>query len=612
MFLAGNGLPEAWAGRDDFTIGETGFGTGLNFCAVADLWLRERPAGALLHYFSIEAFPLNGDELTRALAAWPELHPVSEALTEIYPAPVPGLHRIHFEDWGIVLTLAFGEAGAMLNAVRGDVDAWFLDGFAPSRNPEMWRPEVLSAIGKLTVSGGCLATFTAAGLVRRGLADAGFEVAKVPGFGRKRDMVVACKKLGVPAHDDRFARRAAPVVRRARTDSVAIIGGGIAGASLAHALRRRGGDPTLLTPSGLGSGASGNPYALVMPRMDAGDSPAARFHAAAYRFAVQEYRASGAWHPIGVLVLLEDGAAEARAEKARAHAWHPASLGTLLDPNAASEAAGLALSRPALFYPEAGLVCTDTLLTAWTEGIRIFPNKVSRVVGLQDGQQLLDDAGTVVEEVGTVILAAGAANAGFSASDWLPLQPVRGQLSVATGRAPGPAAKCALSWGGYLAPTPDGNYLLGATHDAANRIGENWGSAVVEMDHERNHASLPDDLSGLLTAPADGWHGRARLRAVTPDRVPLFGAVPEKSALLAAFDASIPSREGPSLPGSNLLVLGGLGSRGFVTAPLASELLAARLYGEVWPVEETVGLAGEPSRFLFRAFRRGGLETLLG
>nr|WP_292884059.1 FAD-dependent 5-carboxymethylaminomethyl-2-thiouridine(34) oxidoreductase MnmC [Nisaea sp.] len=611
VFLAGNGLPEAWAGRETFTIGETGFGTGLNFCAVADLWRRTRPTGALLHYVSIEGFPLSAGECRRALERWPEIGEVAGALAERYPDPVPGLHRIHFEEWGIVLTLAIGEAGDLLSKLKARIDAWFLDGFAPSRNPEMWREEVLTGIGRLTVAGGTLATFTSAGAVRRGLAAAGFEVTKMPGFGRKREMSVARKQENVPDERPEFARLAAPVAERGRNARIAIVGGGIAGASLVRAFRRRGVTPELYDGGGIGSGASGNPLALVMPRMDAGDSPAARFHAAAYRYAIEQYGRSEAWDPVGVLVMLEQEASLVRAEKARGHDWNPAARAELLDARTASDVAGVELNCPGLFHADAGLLGTEKLLREWIDGAPCVGRCVAGLARTGSGLRLLDDHGDVLGEADTVILAAGIGNGSFSAGDWLPLAPVRGQLSMVPALGQDDPLRCALSWGGYLSPVRDGIRFLGATHDPVNRIGPGWDDAVTYEDHRRNHSNLPPCLADFVATPDAAWTGRARLRAVTPDRVPLFGALPDGVDLRSAFAKPVP-RGGPLLPASDILVLGGLGSRGFVTAPLAAELLAARLFGEVWPLEMAAGLAGDPARFAVRAFRQGRLDAFLG
>ncbi|MEO9899639.1 FAD-dependent 5-carboxymethylaminomethyl-2-thiouridine(34) oxidoreductase MnmC [Nisaea sp.] len=611
VFLKGNGLPLAWAGRSDFTIAETGFGTGLNFCAVVQLWLEIRPRGGLLHYVSVEGYPLSADECFRALARWPELGAIAGALRQRYPKPVPGMHRIHFQEWGVVLTLAIGEVGAMLSGLHGRIDAWFLDGFAPSKNPEMWRDEVLSEVARLAVPGGSLATFTAAGAVRRSLATLGFEICKVPGFGRKREMVVARKLPSLPDSRASLSARAVTVRERSRLDRVAIVGGGIAGASLVRALRRRGIDPVLYDGAGQCAGASGNAFALVTPRMDAGDSAVARFFAAAYRYAIAQYDEGAGWDPCGVMVMLEDEDTLLRARKAQGFTWQPAASGNLLDRSQASQEAGIELGCPGLFYRSAGLLQPTRLIRDWIGSTTIIETDIDRVLRTARGYSLLDSNGGQAGEADVVFLAAGDGNRRFAETHWIPLTPVRGQVSEAPATGAGRALKCALSWSGYLSPVRDGRHMLGATNDRTNRIGGDWGWAVLEEDHRHNHGNMPESLAHLVDKPDAAWSGRARLRSATPDRVPLFGAVPDVASLADAFRR--PAGRGyVTFPEGDLLILGGLGSRGFVTAPLAAELLVARLLGEVWPVEQSLGITGDPARFASRAHRHSRIDEFLG
>ena len=610
-FLEGNGLPSAWAGRSDFTIGETGFGTGLNFCAAVQMWRETRPSGGLLHYIGIEGFPLSGGDCFRALTQWPELTSVATALRERYPAPVPGLHRIHFDDWGVMLTLAVGDVRAMLGALHGRIDAWILDGFAPEKNPEMWCDPVLLSVGKLTNQGGSLAAVTATGAVRACFAAQGFTVEEMPGSGPSRTGVVARKPAEMPGDRRPLSARGAPIRERSRRERVAVIGGGIAGASLIRALRRRGMEPVLYDGAGAGGGASGNTYALVTPRMDAGDSTTARFFAAAYRYAVAQYAEGTWWDPCGLLLMLEDEAALDRAKKAQGFAWHPAAGGRLLDRAQASLRAGIELDCPGLFYESAGQVQTADLLHDWIGPTRNVGTNIDQVLRTGRGYTLLDSRGDVAGEADVVIFAAGDGNRRFADTRWVPIAPVRGQVSEVPTTNASKALKCALSWNGYLSPVRDGRHMLGATHDRVNRIGNDWDRAVIDADHRFNHANMPDCLAHLVDKPNASWSGRARLRSVTPDHVPLFGTVPDAAAMADAFLRRI--RWGPvTFPDGDLLILGGLGSRGFVTAPLAAELLVARLLGEVWPMEEALGIAGDPVRFAERAYRHGRIEKFLG
>lgn len=184
VFLGGNGLPDRFA--PGFHIAELGFGTGLNLFAAWQAW---RAAGLKgpLHFTSFEAFPLGGSDARRALAAFPEARHLSAQIA----VALDGDGRIETDD--LTFTLVQGDARQTVPAWSGAADAWFLDGFAPARNPELWEPALLKAVAARTVAGGTCATYTAAGVVRRTLAAAGFDITRVQGYGRKRHMTVGRK-----------------------------------------------------------------------------------------------------------------------------------------------------------------------------------------------------------------------------------------------------------------------------------------------------------------------------------------------------------------------------------------------------------------------------------
>jgi tRNA 5-methylaminomethyl-2-thiouridine biosynthesis bifunctional protein len=191
VFLEGCGLPQAWAGRSRFTVAELGFGTGLNIAALIDLWRRTRPADGRLSVFSVEAFPMSADAAARALSDWPEIAEVSSALLANWPDGRRGFHRIDLPEFHASFDLAVMDAAEALAAWRGSADAWFLDGFAPAKNPGMWSAGVLDQVRARSAPGCRLATFTVAGEVRRGLAERGFLVEKRPGHGFKRERLEA-------------------------------------------------------------------------------------------------------------------------------------------------------------------------------------------------------------------------------------------------------------------------------------------------------------------------------------------------------------------------------------------------------------------------------------
>lgn len=188
VFLQGNGLPDAWIGKDAFVIGETGFGTGLNFLATWQLFKKTSAKDTKLHFISVEKFPLSAKEIDNALKHWEELDDIREQLVVAYP---DDMSCVFEHDFGRVkLTLFFDDVVDGLKTFDENIDAWFLDGFRPATNPEMWTDQVFEHVGRLSKTGTHFATFTSAGFVRRGLEAVGFDVQKISGFGRKREMSV--------------------------------------------------------------------------------------------------------------------------------------------------------------------------------------------------------------------------------------------------------------------------------------------------------------------------------------------------------------------------------------------------------------------------------------
>jgi tRNA 5-methylaminomethyl-2-thiouridine biosynthesis bifunctional protein len=558
VFLQGCGLPDAWAGRRRFTVGELGFGTGLNIAALLALWSATRPPGGRLHVFSVEAHPVTAAEAARALSGWPELAPFTQALVARWPGRAPGIHRAEFPELGAVVDVAIGEATQALSAWQGGADAWFLDGFSPAVNPAMWTDELMDLVAARSAPGAVAATFTVAGQVRRALSAAGFSVEKRPGYGRKRERLVAV-----------LPGEATDLPAPAR---IAVVGAGVAGAAAARALAALGAEPSVFDAEGLASGASGNPAALVTPRLDAGLGPPAQLFAEAFRRAVGLYEAQpDAILARGALQLALSPRDETRfAKLASSGLFEPGAL-RLLSPLEA--AAALGEPAPAALRLEQGLVIApQPVLAAWAPDVRRAA--VAHLAPAGDGFILQDAAGATVAEAGAVIVAAGLASRRLL--DGLPLSAVRGQASLAAWphARPPPAA-----FGGYVIPTADG-LLFGATHDRGDEARD-----VRAADHVRNLAALAEGLPRLAERLSGvPLEGRAAIRVATPDRMPIAGPAPGGPARVA--------------------VLAGFGARGFTLAPLLAEHVAAGLMGAPSPLSAALAALVDPLRFDRRAARR--------
>jgi tRNA 5-methylaminomethyl-2-thiouridine biosynthesis bifunctional protein len=296
VFLNGCGLPEAWRGRDRFAICELGFGSGLNVLATWRAWKTTREPHAQLHISTIEAFPFAAADAARALAQFPEVGDLAAKLLARWPVRARAPQRLWFPEDSFTLTLFTGDAETILPQVEGPFDAWFLDGFAPARNPAMWSARVFAEMARLSAPCARAATFTVAGEVRRGLEAAGFAVEKKPGFGAKRERLEAAR-TGPEAAG---ARTIFPYAAR-HPKRVAVLGAGIAGAACARALMRRGVEVVVLEAAREpGAGASGNPAGLVTPRFDRGGGALAELYLAAYLDAVAAYGALDVFMARGV------------------------------------------------------------------------------------------------------------------------------------------------------------------------------------------------------------------------------------------------------------------------------------------------------------------------
>jgi tRNA 5-methylaminomethyl-2-thiouridine biosynthesis bifunctional protein len=551
VFLAGCGLPRAWDGHRRFCVAELGFGTGLNIAALLDLWRREGPAEGHLSIFSVEGFPLGREEAGRALEAWPELGGATQALLDVWPEATPGFHRLDLPDFNATLDLAIGDVGWALSQWTGQADAWFLDGFAPSTNPDMWSDAVLDGIAARSSPGARAATFTVAGAVRRGLAGRGFSVEKRPGHGRKRERLEA-RLPGTPVDSH-------------RTRSVAVIGAGIAGAALARAFAALGVKATVIEAEGSGAGASGFPAALVTPRLDAGDAGIAALHAQALTRAAALYAAlPGAVVETGVLQLEQAPRDAVRFGKVADQPVWAAGAMDVFDAAACTARLGEPVGCGGLWMRDAMAIRPAVVLDAWLAPAERITATVRHIEATDAGWQLRDAADAVILEAGIVVVAAGWGSAGLAPA--VALAPVRGQANWVEGAGAGPVA-----WGGYAVPTGTG-LLFGATHDRGKTDGAPSDEATA-----RNLTTVAARLPQLAAriAATGPTQARTAVRATTPDRLPLAGAMPGVDGLF---------------------MLGGLGSRGFCVAPLLAEHVAALATGAPSPLPADLAARVDPSR----------------
>jgi tRNA 5-methylaminomethyl-2-thiouridine biosynthesis bifunctional protein len=575
VFLGGNGLPARWRKAQNkgerFTIVETGFGMGLNFLATWAAFAGDRDAVRQLHFISAEQHPFSAADLAAAHAHWPELAPLSAELLAQWPMLVTGFHRLHLCRGRITLTLLFGDAARLLPQLDASADAFYLDGFSPDKNPQLWSPAICAELARLAAPQATLATWTVAGSVRSALADAGFAVEKRAGFGTKRQMLTG-----------HFAAAAAPAPAAA-PGSVAIIGAGLAGTFCAERLAARGWAVTLIDRhAGPGREASGNPAGLLRPIVNKEDAVNARLSRPALGYALRHFNALVAeghtlpWQQSGVLQLARDDAeAERFAAIVALHAM-PADWVRHVSRQEAADIAGCAVRGAGWWMATAGwasppALCAANINHQQTPVRLAFSADALRLV--KSGEQWrVEGTQGVISETDRVIIASAYDARALLAEAALPLISVRGQLSFVPAAQRSGAPRVPIDGDGVVAPLADGGFFLGATFqiDDAER-------GLRVEDHAANLARaeslLPGFTAGLV---AEELGGRAGFRATTPDRMPIYGELLQQ-------------------PGVHVAV--GLGARGLLWTPLLAEQLASQLSGDPLPVARDLAATFDVRRF---------------
>jgi len=617
VFIEQNRLRERFAALsagEKFVIGETGFGTGLNFLCAWQLFQAQAPATARLHFVSVEKYPLSPADLQRALALWPELADLSQQLLKHYVAVHGGFQRIMLDDGRVTLTLLIGDALEQLPQLDAQIDAWFLDGFAPAKNPDMWTPELFAELARLAAPGSTLSTFTSTGWVRRLLNAAGFKMKRTPGIGRKWE-VLRGEFLGWP-EDTPPPARAKPWFARppVQAKTALVIGGGLAGCASAASLAARGWQVQLLERhEQLAQEASGNPQGVLYLKLSAHGTALSQMILSGFGYTrrqLEHLQRGQDWDACGVLQLaFNPKEAERQAQLAAAF---PTDLLRQLDQPEAQALAGIGLDHGGLFYPEGGWVHPPALCQWQAQHPQIWVLTHQDVLELRrvDQQWQAWDGERMLASAAVVILAGAAEIKRFPASAELPLKRIRGQITRLPQTAQSQSLATVVCAEGYVAPPRLGEHTLGASFDFNSQD-----LTPTAEEHAGNLDMLREISSDLLQRlnaeqlPLDSLQGRAAFRCTSPDYLPIVGPLADPAAFAETYAAlGKDARQVPDLPCpwlDGLYINSGHGSRGLITAPLSGELLAAWLENEPLPLPRSVAEACHPNRFALRRLIRG-------
>jgi len=629
VFLAHNQLSERLtrlAPKQCFTIAELGFGTGLNLLATWQLWRQLRDthphlADARLHFITTEKFPIPHTDLTHILALWrqraPELSRFIEPLLAAYPPLIAGCHRLNFSYDNLTVDMWFGDAADSLNKLAVShqhspvphIDAWFLDGFAPSCNSTLWADSIFTQMKRLSGPYTTAATYSCAGIVKRGLKEHGFQIKKVKGFGRKREMLTAmmvdADGSGASHDDDNVNQDISHDVKKQKTthaifDHIAVIGAGVSGLLTAWSLANRGITVTLLDKSAPLAGASGNPRALLAPKMTPIHHVDEHLHTIGYLYSNRLYRdfnqkasqidTAPVLEPTGALDLLikSNVGTEQIAD-------YPNEMATILPAKQAQNLTKIKAQNllDNLYLPESGLVNPQALknIILTHPLIRFQQLEVNKITETEQQVRIkgIDENHDTFNITADNIVICAAFESHQLDERIFDCRKIRGQLSwfIPTVEQVANLPKIPLKYSGYCAlfnaQLGDGElntviagepYLLLGASFIRNDTDTNVRDEEHQISRDKLITAIPE-MASIVPVDTSKWQGRAGIRTQTPDYHPIVGQLAHSQ---------------------RIWTMSAMGAKGYALAPICAEALADMMLGSFAPLSEAMLARLSPNR----------------
>lgn len=614
VFLKHNHLVTRWqqlGEEDHFVIAETGFGTGLNFILTMHAWAEQANPSACLHYIAIEKHPVSPADIARVAHNWPELSEAYDELLSVYPVSVEGEHCRSLFGGRVRLHLIFSDVVNALESRELQVNAWYLDGFGPDKNADLWSDQVFQLIEKNSGQGATLSTYTSAGFVRRGLQAAGFEVNKVKGHGKKREMITAvlCNKKTVQSKSPWYQLEKTNYQNK----HAVIIGAGLVGLTTALSLVQRGWQVTIIEKhKHVAEEASGNPAGLLMPRLSIDNKNDAQLYSSALLYAShcldrlqqEDIRQSDEkfWFHEGVYSIFKAGKAEKLINK---HDYPEQFMDILKQSDLQDQINDKTATIS--FFPAAGWaspkgICECLVRTCGTS-LKLINQNVVDIQKVEGQWHAMDENGKSVASADVMILSNGVAVNQFESVAWLPVSSVRGQLTEISSTDSSLTLNKALSFDAYITPEYHGIHYAGATY----RVGDEY-QQLTQEEQDETLSNLEKCLPGVFEKPKE-LKGRVGFRPVSDDMTPIIGAVPDKAAFKEDYKELHHGRLNAHYPSakylSGLYVNAAHGSRGICSSFLSAEILAAMIGNEPLPVSKEIVDYLSPARFLIRKLKRG-------
>ncbi len=620
VFIQGNQIPKIWEmaePEDEFVILETGFGTGLNFLLTLQKFIdfkQQNQSTLTLRFISTEKFPLSHKDLSKALAALPELSELSEQLLAQYSYESIVGKPMRFAEGAVSLQIYFCDSTQALTKIEpstsGFVDAFYLDGFAPSRNPQMWQPALFAQLARVAKKGASLSTFTVAGQVKRDLVAAGFKLKKRKHTSIKSETLTA-NYVGFREGKPLAGYKIRPNI--IKPQHVSIVGGGISSACMALALVKKGVRVNLYCQDKqLAQGASSNAIGAIYPLLHQQKDTISHFYHLGFEHALALYQsllAQGYQFSHGFDGLIDVCYKQPLQDRQQVFAQNPcwpADLIQAIDTEKVDELANVKVGYPGLLYPRAGWVSPPELVQAILKAAtdtglcKIKTNhKVDSIKPIGDERWLIS-TNKGQKQVQHLVLCPGADGLKMPILDDLPLSQVRGQVSQMQSNADIGPLKTVLCHKGYLTPQNNGVHCIGATFEKdSDDISPRKEDDIYNID------MLNRCLGDIgKWKEQDVMASKARLRCCTPDHMPIAGSMPDTELHKQYYQHLSKDKhwhvEQPTPVKTGLYVLTGLGARGLSSASLLADILACELCDEPYPVDEEMLFNLAPNRFVIR------------
>ncbi len=612
VFLASTNIVQRWKNQN-FTIAELGFGFGINFITTFNAWRKHNPSKQNLHYVSIEKYPVQPADLTKCYEQLNIPSVLTEHLLKHYPLPIQGFHSIEFNQYNLTLTLVFGEALDCLKQCSFLADTWYLDGFAPNKNKALWTSDIAKQVYRLTCDNGTLSTYSAASEVRKSFSHAGFNIEKKLGFGKKREMLVGTLTNKTSSKSYLLKDKSWLISHSPSTGHkhALVIGAGMAGTAISAALAKRGWRVTMADKNtSLASEASGNANAILMPRLSADHDIQSQLTLLGFLYSLRylnylkQHSDNFNWYQCGAIQIPRDDAQWERMQLIASQENIPEALLQPVSQQLASELTNCSVASDGWYLPLASWLSPTQLCAAlikqYSKDISFLANTEICSIKKHNSQWIAynQDKQKVCSADAIIIANSISANQ-FSQTRWCQLHPRRGQISLI------PEQKCNIQPSkiicadAYMTPAINSHYVVGATFITADTSTE-----IRQSEHEENLLKLNKMIPSYRCGNAQALSGRAGIRAVSTDRLPIVGPVAEETNFNTMYrDAALGSTH-HAYPTpkyhDGLYLASGFGSRGLAWIPLCTEALACLINDEPSPLSKTLLNAIHPNRILMK------------